>query len=319
MNFKLKHCTNTQLFRHIVLSLLVFLGISLSISSNGEMIKRPSIDKSRMVSTFQSSQHKKSLRIGIIGAMDEEINLLRKELQDPYTQTIANRQYYAGKLYGIDTILVSSRWGKVASASTATTLFNLFNPDIIIFTGIAGATDPKLNVGDIVLADKLYQHDMDASPLFDRYIVPLLNRIYFYTDRDLLRTSEIAAQRFISEDLHKKISPDVLAKFFIFNPKVIIGPIASGDQLIIGPKEAKTILNFNQETKAVEMEGAAIAQISHEYNKPFLVFRTISDTPRNILTKNFQKFTQEIANYYSLGFIKRLYASLLEGDFRWKN
>ncbi|MBN1684302.1 MAG: 5'-methylthioadenosine/adenosylhomocysteine nucleosidase [Gammaproteobacteria bacterium] len=245
-----------------------------------------------------------------MGALNEEIDLLRDDLKKPIIKTIAGRKYYSGTLYGRDTTMVFSGWGKVAAASTTTTLFNVFNVDMIIFTGVAGAANPTLNIGDIVLANKLYQHDMDARPIYDKYIIPLLDLIYFHSDKDLLNIAEIAAKRFLSEDLKTEISPKLLAKFFILNPKVAIGTIASGDQFVTDIKKVQALLIEQPTTKAIEMEGAAIAQVCHEYDKPFIVFRIISDKADHSAAINFQEFVKKIAAYYSRGFIKRLYPQI---------
>lgn len=250
------------------------------------------------------------MKIGIMGAMNEEIALLKQDIQKPLTKVIADREYCSGNLYGIDTVVVFSRWGKVASASTATTLLNTFNADLIVFTGVAGAVHPELNVGDVVIADKLFQHDMDASPIFPKCVIPLLGNKYFHVAENFVTSAQNAAHKFLAKELLKTLTQETLAEFFISAPKIITGAIASGDQFVSDRKKADELLRECPETKAVEMEGAAVAQLCHEHKKPFIVFRTISDKADHSAAIDFQKFIVEVANHYSRGFIKMLYQEL---------
>jgi len=116
------------------------------------------------------------LRIGVVGAMSEEIALLRNALENPQVQTRGMRDYWQGSLFGRSVVLAFSRWGKVASASTVTTLIEFFEVDLVVFTGVAGALAPDLDIGDIVIAESLMQHDMDASALpgIKPFEIPLL-------------------------------------------------------------------------------------------------------------------------------------------------
>jgi adenosylhomocysteine nucleosidase len=116
------------------------------------------------------------MRIGIMGAMAEEVSQLRPHLSEVTTEIRGMREYVSGQLLGKSVTLVFSRWGKVAASSTATTLVERYGVDCLVFTGVAGALDPSLNIGDIVVASRLVQHDMDASALpgIEKYEIPLL-------------------------------------------------------------------------------------------------------------------------------------------------
>ena len=118
------------------------------------------------------------MKIGIIGAMEEEIQLFKNDLEIISEETIGMRKYYTGRLFGKDIVLVFSRWGKVAAASTVTTLIQKFQVDLVLFTGVAGAVNSKLNVGDIIISKNLIQHDMDvtALPGFKKFEIPLLGK-----------------------------------------------------------------------------------------------------------------------------------------------
>jgi adenosylhomocysteine nucleosidase len=119
-----------------------------------------------------------------MSAMREEIESLVMELgtADEAIHT-GMRTYHWGLLWDIPVVMVYSRIGNVAAATTATHLVVQFGVDEVIFTGVAGAVDPALNIGDIVVGDKLYQHDMDARPLFLRHEIPLLDMTTMETDR----------------------------------------------------------------------------------------------------------------------------------------
>lgn len=122
------------------------------------------------------------IKIGIMGAMAQEVAHLKKSMIIASEEIIASRIYYSGTLIDAEIVLVFSHWGKVAAASTATTLINKFNVDAIIFTGVAGAVSEKLNIGDIVIGAGVYQHDMDARPFFEQFQIPLTNNIIFKLD-----------------------------------------------------------------------------------------------------------------------------------------
>ena len=117
--------------------------------------------------------------IGIISAMPEEIQTLLVNLKNKTTSTKGMRTYYQGLLFEKPVVLVFSRWGKVAAATTTTQLINDFDVEEIIFTGVAGSIKKNIPIGDIIIGNKLYQHDMNASPLVEPYEIPLLKKRYF--------------------------------------------------------------------------------------------------------------------------------------------
>lgn len=248
------------------------------------------------------------MKIGISGAMLEEVALIRQLMIIRCETRIAGRIYYEGTLCGKEVVLTFSRWGKVASASTVTTLINKFEVDSLVFMGVAGAVSGDLNIGDVVIAEGLYQHDMDARPIFDQFQIPLVNNIFFRpVARDITR-AKIASERFL-QNIHADISNDLLQKYSIVGPKVHVGLIASGDKFVSEPvkHENLTLTMDNKKTLAVEMEGAAIAQICHEYELPFVVIRTISDKADHSAVVDFQAFISDIASHYSAGIIRELF------------
>ena len=240
---------------------------------------------------------------GIISAMKEEIQAVLEVLEIESKQVKGMRTYYIGSLYDKPVVLVFSRWGKVASATTVTQLINDFKIDQIVFTGVAGAIDRDLQIGDIIVGRKLFQHDMNASPLVETYEVPLLGKISFLTDSRKRAALLGACENFL-DDKEAFLSKKLLKEFNIISPKVIESDIASGDQFISKKSQCDIINEGLPSVKCVEMEGAAVAQVCFEYDKPFSIIRTISDNANNNAHVDFPKFAQEIASNYALGILK---------------
>lgn len=246
--------------------------------------------------------------IGIMGAMPEEIEGVILLLNDCKTLSMGNRTYFSGHINSIETVVVFSRWGKVAAATTVSTLIHYFNITELIFTGVAGAIHPELNIGDIVLAKRLIQHDMDARPLMNRYEIPLLSQTYLHPDSRLLKISEKAISYLLeSKHLHEVISDEELNAFNVINPKLYIGDIASGDQFFSTNVQKNELSSSLPEVLCVEMEGAAVAQVCFEYNLPFTVIRTISDVADHSSHLDFPAFIKKIASTYSTEIIKNIY------------
>ena len=114
-----------------------------------------------------------------MGAIPQEVDLIRSDMNITEEVTLGGRTFYVGELHGCDVVLVFSRIGKVAASSVTTTLINLFKIDFLLFTGVAGAVHPDLNIGDIVIGEVLYQHDMDGRPLFPKFHIPLTEKDSF--------------------------------------------------------------------------------------------------------------------------------------------
>ena len=137
-------------------------------------------------------------KIGVIGAMNQEIALLLRDMKHASQDTVGKgkgaRTYCHGGLYGKDAILVFSRWGKVASASTVTTLIDTADVDLILFTGVAGAISADLHIGDVVIGNGLVQHDLDARPLYSRYEVPQLEIDHFPAEPEYVHLAMRSAE-----------------------------------------------------------------------------------------------------------------------------
>jgi len=249
------------------------------------------------------------MKIGIISAMQEEIQALHSFIKNEKITKKGKREYYDGILFGQPIVMVFSRWGKVASATTTTQLINDFDVDEIIFTGVAGSVHEEINIGDIVIGKNLYQHDMDASPLLEKFEIPLLRKKYFETNKSKRNMLLLATEKFL-QSIHDHISKDQLLSYYIEKPEIFIDDIASGDLFISTNEQIQSIKTNLPNVACVEMEGAAVAQVCYEYEIPFSIIRTISDKANDNAHIEFQKFAKDIASNYALGILKNYFELL---------
>jgi len=242
-----------------------------------------------------------------MGAMPQEIEGVIAMLENPVRKVIGMRAYTSGTINGIDVVVVFSRWGKVAAAATVATLIHVFNVTGVIFTGVAGAIDPTLNIGDIVIAKRLYQHDMDARPLMQQFEIPLLGKTFFECDASgIEKAKDAITPLIINNGLSEAIGADVLAEFGIHTPNLHIGDIASGDQFFADNDQKLKLNTVLPTILCVEMEGAAVAQVCFEHKIPFIIIRTISDAADHTSHIDFGKFIEKVSNSYSINIIKHL-------------
>lgn len=236
-------------------------------------------------------------RIAIVGAMHEELRALLAAMPDERPVRRAGREFWVGHLEGQPVVVVLSRIGKVAAATTAALLLSEFGAGRIVFTGTAGGLAPGVNVGDVVVADALLQHDMDASPLFPRHEVPLYGRDRFEADATLSSALAEAAQAALAElggpaaRLHR-------------------GLVVSGDRFVCDRAENEALCRRLPQALAVEMEGAALAQVCHDFGVPFAVLRTVSDRADDDAHVDFNRFVAEVASRYTLAIVQRWLRSI---------
>lgn len=215
--------------------------------------------------------------IGIVGAMQEEIDLLLSEQQEVTTERHAGILFYAGKLHGRKIVSCKSGVGKVNAAVCTQVLIDRFGADAVIFTGVAGALDPLLEIGDIVVSDSCVQHDMDVTALgFPRGVIPYQEVSEFPSDPELIRLARQAGER-------------------LFPGRCRIGKVLSGDQFI-ADREAVKRLREELGGACAEMEGAAVAQVCHMNDIPHVIIRSMSDKADGSAHVNFAEFTVESAN-----------------------
>lgn len=244
--------------------------------------------------------------LGIVAALHEEIaDLLAEMAPGARVEHIGMRDYYVGSLHGHDCVIVLARVGKVAAAATTAALIHRFNVDEIVFTGVAGGLAHGLSVGDVVVADTLVQHDMDASPIFPRFEIPLLGRASFDAEAVLRDALAQAAREWLMNDMPDEVPAALRTEWHMSAPRVHVGQIASGDRFVSSAVEVTRLRDALAHTLAVEMEGAAVAQVCHEYGIPFAVMRTLSDAADDDAHVDFPRFLREVASHYSHGILRR--------------
>ena len=246
------------------------------------------------------------IRLGIISALAEEQQGLMEAMEGPFLLTHGMRDYMGGTLWGIDAVCVLSRLGKVAAAMTAAILVDKFEVTHIVFTGVAGSADASVHIGDLVIAQTLVQHDMDVRPLFPRFQVPLTGLSHFPSSLPLSDLLAGATLDFLEFDFSHRVSAVALTQFGLGQPRLHRGLIGSGDQFISDGRHLARLKEVLPELLAVEMEGAAVAQVCFEMDVPFAVIRTISDHADAEAAVDFMRFVEAIASTYAFCIVKRL-------------
>ena len=243
---------------------------------------------------------------GIMGAMPQEIDSILPHMTEvTSTSSYRGRIYHTGKINEHDIVLVFSRWGKVAAADTVGVLIEKFKIEQLIFTGVAGATASELEIGDIVISDKLFYHDMDTRPLMPRYEVPLTGITFFKADATLVKQAQAATTDLFSS-LSSMTTPEILTRFNITTPKCVVGTIATGDKFIANKAHTDAIMADMPNTLAVEMEGAAVAQVCTDAGVPFVVIRIISDKADHKSAIDFPAFIDNISRHYSEHIVRNM-------------
>lgn len=218
---------------------------------------------------------RKNSSLGIIGALDEEISAFLSSMKQERKINKAGMVFYSGKYNTKDVVVVKSGVGKVNAACCAQILLDVFGVRTIIFTGVAGAINPKLNIGDVVVSSELLQHDVDATALGC-----LPGQILF---------SDLRV--FTAEKSLSKIAE----KIPLCGHKIVLGRILTGDQFITKKEKLNELRNqFGGD--CVEMEGAAVAQVCVLNKIPFLVVRSISDKADGNAHMDFREFAKIAAD-----------------------
>jgi adenosylhomocysteine nucleosidase len=248
-------------------------------------------------------------RLALISAMHEELAAVLARMPDEQKIVVAGREFWLGHWHGHEVVAVLSRIGKVAAATTATTLIERFGVTRMVFTGVAGGLAPHVNVGDVVVAREFVQHDMDASPLFPRHEVPLTGMTYFPSDA-ALSDALLAVAPLALADLVQSLPPNDWLGLPLGAAQVHQGLVASGDRFVSTNAESSELQRRLPNALAVEMECAAIAQVCHDYGVPLAAVRTISDRADDAAHVDFPCFIQAIASRYSVAVLDRLLAQL---------
>ena len=259
-----------------------------------------------MSSLFLPNKHKEHhMKTGLIGAMKEEVLLLKNELHNLKVEQIGSREFYSGTIGNREVVLCLSGWGKVAAASAATSMLNLFGVEQLVFIGLSGSLQPHLNIGDIVVADSLVQHDVDLSYLVDFPDVkpPFWKTFEFSVCPDAQKRALDAVQQFVA-NLKEKKYPNIGTEY---QPKIYVGSIGTGDQFVASPDGKNRISERFPAILCTEMEGAAIAQVAADYEVPCSVIRIISDKADENAHESFVNFLFENISQISVEIAKLMF------------
>ena len=217
------------------------------------------------------------IKTGIIGALDEEVTLLKEEMKDTKTTTVAGMEFCEGKLDGKDVIVVQSGMGKVNAGICAQTLINTFGANRIINTGVAGSLDAKIDIGDIVVSTDALEHDFDLTPIGYAPGQIYYNEAVAFTADENMRKDVVTAA--------KECAPEI---------NIFEGRICTGDQFIASKEQKKAIVSkFGG--LCCEMEGGAIAQVCYINKIPFVIIRAISDKADDSEEMSYEEFKKEAA------------------------
>jgi len=232
------------------------------------------------------------MKAGIIGAMEQEVTLLRDKIENRQTLTLAGCEIYTGTLNGVEVALLKSGIGKVSAALGTTLLLELCKPDFIINTGSAGGLAPSLKVGDIVVSDEVRYHDADVTAFGYEPGQMAGCPAAFKADEKLIA----AAEQCISD----------------LQLNAVRGLVVSGDAFINGAEPLARIRGTFPQAIAVEMEATAIGHVCHQFGTPFVVVRAISDVADQESHLSFEEFLAVAATQSSL-MVETLLARLANG------
>jgi adenosylhomocysteine nucleosidase len=227
------------------------------------------------------------VKVAIIGAMEEEVTILRDKMKDLVQITIAGSEFNTGTLNGIEVILLKSGIGKVNAAMSTTILLEKFKPDAVINTGSAGGYEPSLNVGDVVISTEVRHHDVDVTIFGYEYgQVPQMPAA-FISDEKLFQLAEEAAREITDIQVGK-------------------GLIVTGDSFMNDPVRVEFVRGKFTGLYAVEMEAAAIAQVAFQFGVPFVIIRSLSDIAGKESNISFDQFLPTAALHSSQLIVKML-------------
>jgi adenosylhomocysteine nucleosidase len=241
--------------------------------------------------------------VAIVSAMHDELRALMPVLRKPQTVRLAGRDFHHGEIHGHPVVLVLSGIGKVAATTTAVLLMHAFNVRQLVFTGVAGGLHDSVKVGDVVVARQLLQHDMDASPLFPRFEVPLTGRSHFDADAGLADALAAAVQRCLSR-ADELVSAEHRRDLGLGAAALHQGLIVSGDRFVASAVQSNALRALLPEALAVEMEGAAVAQACADFARPFAVLRTVSDRADDNAHVDFTRFIADVASAYTRAIVE---------------
>lgn len=229
------------------------------------------------------------MKVGIIGAMEQEVTLLRDRIENRQTFQRAGCDIYTGQINGVDVALLKSGIGKVSAALGTTLLLEHSKPDVVINTGSAGGLAPTLNVGDIVVSDEVRYHDADVTA-------------FGYEPGQMAG----CPAAFLADEKLIALAQEVIAELQL---NAVRGLVVSGDAFINGAEPLARIRTTFPKAIAVEMEATAIAHVCHQFAVPFVVVRAISDVADKASHLSFDEFLS-VAAQQSTRMVEAILAKL---------
>lgn len=230
------------------------------------------------------------MKVAIIGAMEEEVQLLRDQIENLETATHAGFEYYSGQIAGKEVVLLRSGIGKVNAAISTTLLLQVYQPDVVINTGTAGGFHADLEVGDVVISEQVCHHDVDVTPFgYELGQVPGMPAC-FLPEQKLVEAAKKAI--------------DDLGEVSHMN-----GLIATGDRFMYNPDDVQATREAFPSMIACEMEAAAVAQVCHVFAKPFVIIRSLSDIAGKENAVTFEQYLEKAATHSAkviLGTLKHI-------------
>lgn len=210
--------------------------------------------------------------LGIIGAMDQEVSILKEKMEVKKIDRKASMEFYVGTLNGKDVVIVKCGVGKVNAAVCTQILADCYDVEAVINTGVAGSLRAEINIGDIVVSTDALQHDMDATGFgYEPAEIPLMGKKTFEADAKL---------RSMIAEACREVNPEI---------GVFEGRVVSGDQFVSdGDVKARLVKMFDP--YCTEMEGAAIAQAAWLNQIPFVIIRAISDKADGSAQMDYSEF-----------------------------
>ena len=251
------------------------------------------------------------MTLAILSALPEEQHGLLDLLHAPVCVRHAGRDFWQGTWHGTPVVLALAGIGKVAAATTATVLVERFAAERIVFAGVAGGLGDGVRVGDVVVAQALLQHDMDASPLFPRFEVPLYGRSHFAADAALTAILLEAANAYCA-GAEGQLGPEKVALFGLKKVQAHHGLLVAGDRFVATAAESHALRSALPGVLAVDMESAAVAQVCFDYHIPFAAVRTISDRADDAAHVDFPLFLAQLAAPYAQGIMVKFLQLLLK-------
>jgi len=230
------------------------------------------------------------MKIAIMGAMPEEVAPILEKLESYKTTEYANNKYYEATYKGVELVIAYSKIGKVFSTLTATTMIQHFGCDKLLFSGVAGAISSSLKVGDLIIATKLSQHDLDITAFGHPFGFVPEGSVFVEADKNL-----IALGKEVASDMGKTVQE---------------GIIATGDQFVAN-EERKNWIGTTFNADALEMEGGSVAVVCNALNIPFFILRAISDAADMDASFSFDEFLETSA-VESAEFVMKMVDKIVE-------